>query len=269
VLSSPEKKEVLIVVRTYPTPASAGVEVSCTAGVTRNGEWIRLFPVPYRFLKTDQRFTKYQWIEVSVRKPSSDVRPESYKIIGESIKILSDPLSSLSHWKARKEALYPLKSHCLCCLKKQRDMYGSPTLGLFKPKIHSLVIKKEKNESWTEEQLAKLNQRDLFGDAPKADLEKIPYKFQYDFSYDHEECPGHCFICTDWEIAQAWRGWKAKYGEGWEEKFRQKFETDMINKYDTHFFVGTLHGHPKIWIIIGLFYPMNMVQDTQELTLFP
>ena len=26
-------------------------------------------------------------------------------------------------------------------------------------------------------------------------------------------------------------------------------------KYDTHFFVGTIHGHPHTWIIIGLFYP--------------
>jgi hypothetical protein len=29
----------------------------------------------------------------------------------------------------------------------------------------------------------------------------------------------------------------------------------MINKYDTHFFVGTVHNHPKNWIIVGLFYP--------------
>jgi hypothetical protein len=29
----------------------------------------------------------------------------------------------------------------------------------------------------------------------------------------------------------------------------------MLNKNDTHFFVGTIHGHPQTWIIIGLFYP--------------
>jgi hypothetical protein len=48
-------KRVLIVVKTYPTPAHKGVEVSCTAGVTREGEWIRLFPVPFRFLEQEQR----------------------------------------------------------------------------------------------------------------------------------------------------------------------------------------------------------------------
>jgi hypothetical protein len=29
----------------------------------------------------------------------------------------------------------------------------------------------------------------------------------------------------------------------------------MTEKYDTHFIVGTVHKHPKNWIIVGLFYP--------------
>jgi hypothetical protein len=29
----------------------------------------------------------------------------------------------------------------------------------------------------------------------------------------------------------------------------------MIYKNDTYFYVGTMHGHPHIWIIVGLFYP--------------
>ena len=67
----PPKRRVkaLILVRTYPTPARNGVEVSCTAAVTEDGQWLRLFPVPYRFLGlTDQRFRKYQWIDSTLRK---------------------------------------------------------------------------------------------------------------------------------------------------------------------------------------------------------
>jgi hypothetical protein len=37
--------------------------------------------------------------------------------------------------------------------------------------------------------------------------------------------------------------------------FRERFERDMIDRYDTHFMVGTVHKHPKNWIIVGLFYP--------------
>ena len=81
-------KRVLITVRTYPVPAQAGIEVSCTAGITAEGEWIRLFPIPYRFLAQDQRFTKYQWIDVDVVKATNDVRPESYHVNPDSIRIL-------------------------------------------------------------------------------------------------------------------------------------------------------------------------------------
>jgi hypothetical protein len=65
------KKRVLITVRTYPVPAQKGVEVSCTAGVTDDGKWIRLFPLPYRLLEGASKFTKYQWITVNVTKAKS------------------------------------------------------------------------------------------------------------------------------------------------------------------------------------------------------
>lgn len=107
-MPSLETKKALIVVRTYPTPAKQGVEVSCTAAITESGEWLRLFPVPYRFLTPDKRFRKYQWIEVSVSKPSKDVRPESYKIENDSIRITSEPLPTDQAWKARKDVVFPL-----------------------------------------------------------------------------------------------------------------------------------------------------------------
>jgi hypothetical protein len=67
-------KRVLITVRTYPVPVHRGIEVSCTAGVTSDGNWIRLFRIPYRFLNPDQRFTKYQWIEVDATRARGDAR---------------------------------------------------------------------------------------------------------------------------------------------------------------------------------------------------
>jgi len=53
-----EIKRALIVVRTYPVPARLGVESSCTAAITDKGEWLRVFPVPWRLLAGDQRFRK-------------------------------------------------------------------------------------------------------------------------------------------------------------------------------------------------------------------
>lgn len=252
----PEKKTILIAVRTYPSPATKGVEVSCTGGITEDKQWIRLFPMPYRFLKPNQQFSKYQWIEAKVTKAAGDGRPESYHIDRDSIKIISEVLPTARGWLKRKEAVFPLKRHCLCCIKKEWEEKQSPTLGIFKPKsIDQLEIEPEDEPTWTKEQLQKLQQRDFFDDSPKEELEKIPFKFRYTFHCDHAECSGHSTICTDWEMGASYRKWRATYGNQWEMVFRERYELDMINKYDTHFYVGTIHGHPHIWIIVGLFYP--------------
>lgn len=249
-----EKKKVLITVRTYPTPAYKGVEVSCTAGITDDGKWIRLFPIPYRYLDFDKRFRKYQWIEVNTKK-ASDHRPESYQLDIDSIKILSEPIPTKDNWKARKDIIYPLKAHCLCCLQKQRDDDGYPTLGIVKPKtISSFKIEKDIS-NWSQEQTERLMQMSFLEKQPTQKLEKIPYVFSYNFTCQEPSCKGHTLMCTDWEMMQSYRSWIQKYQNNWETAFKQKYETEMILEKDTHFYVGTLHEHPNAWIIIGLFYP--------------
>lgn len=254
-------KKALIVVRSYPSPAKKGVEVSCTAAITDSGDWLRLFPVPYRLLPTDKRFRKYQWVNVDVSK-ASDSRAESYKIIKEGISILTEPLSSDNEWRERKAIVMKKAEHCLCCIKAKLED-GGPTLGIFKPKIKGLEIKAEKSATWSPDQLAVLRQTHLFEKGPERELEKIPYKFSYEFSCDHDECTGHKLKCVDWEMSELWRKCRDKYGDGWEAKFRERFETEMRDKYDTYFFVGTLRAHPKNWIVVGLFYPPNAKESSQ------
>ena len=250
-----EARKALIVVRTYPTPAKKGVEVSCTAAITDSGEWLRLFPVPYRRLAANQQFHKYQWIEVAVEK-AADPRPESHKIRQDTLRILSDVLPTERYWQARKDIVFPLKLASLCAIQKRRDDYGSPTLGIFRPKaIERLIIAPAERPDWTPDQLAVLRQGDLFDSEPVEELEKIPFDFSYQFRCEADTCTGHRMKCTDWEMGQSWRKWRRKYGEDWERAFRDRYERDMIENLDTHFYVGTLHQYPNAWIIVGLFYP--------------
>jgi hypothetical protein len=253
-MSSWVNKRVLITVRTYPTPACNGIEVSCTGGIS-DGKWIRLFPVPYRFMEPEKRFKKYQWIDVSVKKSSSDNRPESYKLNIDTINI-GNTVSPYNHWSARKKIIFPLKRPSLCAIKKEQETQGSPSLGIFKPaKIKRLIIE-SCDPNWTSQQKAILSQQLLFPEnAPHRPLEKIPYDFRYEFRCTDDTCSGHTMICTDWEMGQSYRKWNQQYGPNWEGKFRQRYEEEMIRKYDTHFYVGTLRGYPGTWIIVGLFYP--------------
>ncbi len=248
-----EQKRVLVTVKTYPTPASKGAEVSCTAGVTDDGKWIRLFPIPFRFMGGNKQFSKYQWIKVSAKK-SADPREESYEVDIDTLKIISELLPTDDAWKARKEIVLPLQAPSLCHLRRTRKETGG-TLGIFKPKtIHKFVIETD-TPDWTPEQREKLLQYSLYDKYPLKPLEKIPYKFSYMFTCDERYCRGHKLICIDWELGQSYRQWKQRYGDDWTDKIVEKYETYMILERDTYFFVGTVHGHPGAWIIIGLFYP--------------
>ena len=253
------KKRVLIAVRTYPVPAHKGSEVSCTAGITEDGKWIRLFPVPYRFLDQDQRFKKYQWIEVETTKAPGDSRPESFKLNADTLKTF-DTISTVDGWRARKEILKPLMRSSMCEIKREWDASSHPTLGLFKPAEITRLVFEPAAAEWTAQQLDDLSQADLFQKGPKEKLEKIPFNFKYEYRCSDSKCTGHAMTCFDWEIGQSYRKWKNDYGDNWESKFRQRYEDEMINKYDTHFFVGNMHQHPGTWIIVGLFYPPKQTQ---------
>src|SRR5215204_3846145 len=103
-----QRKRVLITIRTYPSPARKGIEISCTAGITESGTWIRLFPVPYRLMKPEQQFAKYQWIEADFYK-ANDPRPESFHPNVESIRVVSPVMSTAASWSERKQLIWPLK----------------------------------------------------------------------------------------------------------------------------------------------------------------
>jgi hypothetical protein len=246
-------ERVFVVVKAYPNPAHKGTEVSCTAGITRDGRWIRLHPVPFRFLDQNKQFPKYAWIDASVQK-SSDFRSESFNINPDSIKIINE----IKSWEARWDLIQPLQRHCLCCIKQEQKEQGNsaPTLGIIKPQIKRLHWK-PCAPNWTLEERAILEQKSLgFSNEPREILEKVPFDFHYEFRCPENTCRGHDPKCLDWELYQSYRKWRRLYGDTeWQAKLCQKYEDWIINQRDTHFFVGTIKAHPHDWSIVGLYYP--------------
>ncbi len=254
-------KRVLMTVRTYPVPAHHGIEVLCTAGITDDGKWIRLFPIPYRFLSSGQWFTKYQWVEIDVIRPRNDPRAESYTLRIDSIKRL-ETIGTVDNWRERKDIIFPLRRNSLCeIIETSRN--GGPTLGIFKPtQIKRLVITPAKPLGWTPQQESILRQQLFcFERTPRTPLEKIPMEFRYQFQCAYVNCKGHRISCTDWEMGESYRRWHNEYGEYWEGKFRQKYEREMIEKNDTYFYVGNIHQHPNNWLVVGLFYPPKVIAE--------
>lgn len=258
--------KVLITVKTYPIPSDKYDELVCTAGVTDSGEFIRMYPINFRDLPYHQQYRKYQWIELRVRKHGrTDLRKESYRPLGD-IRLLGEPIKpNPGNWKER--AKYALKNTAKS-MEALREIQDSDrtSLGVFKPKIvHDLVVSPDERQ-WKLEYLQELKQMRIW-ETRKASLRplrKIPLKFHYLFECDDPRCNGHKMSIHDWETgALFWncidRGDSEDVAA---EKVRDKFLRDICGPdKDTYFFVGTVHGHPKSWIVLGTFYPK--AQSTQ------
>lgn len=257
-----EPLEVLITVRTYPVPSRQSIEVSCTAGVTRDGKWVRLYPVPWRLLAEDKKFRKYEWVKVMVRHATSDSRDESRRLDEGTIQVLTDPLPTDQQWAARRRIVMPLKAQSMCWLQDERDRTMSPTLGFIKPReIRRLIIEPEKEPDWSEVDLARLRQTDMFRQAPKQELEKIPFRFSFNYFCEESTCRSHTMMCSDWELAGLYR--KMRRRPDWQDRFQQRIQ-NLIERRDIHFYVGTVSDHPGSWIITGLWYPPREQQGVLE-----
>ncbi|MBC7251224.1 MAG: hypothetical protein H5T62_13170 [Anaerolineae bacterium] len=255
--------EVMITVKAYPNPSRKYVEASCTAGITRDGQWIRLYPVKFRTLDSEQQFSKYTWVRVRVCK-ASDPRPESFTVDMDSIQVIRR-VGTAQAWAERKAILYPLRDLSMCSLQSAREA-GGRSLGFIRPKEIIRLEIRPTSPHWTPAELACLRQQSFFdADSSPAELEKIPYDFFYHFRCEDPHCNSHRMKVVDWEICQSYRSWFQRYGDDWQEKLREKYERQMRDERDTHFFVGTMLKHPQSWIIVGLFYPPKVSAEQMSL----
>ncbi|RYE66218.1 MAG: hypothetical protein EOO81_11770, partial [Oxalobacteraceae bacterium] len=101
-------ERILILCKTYPSPSEKYAETSCVAGMTQSGEFIRLYPVPFRLIRDGQQFQKWQWISAQIRKAKKDHRRESHTISVDTITLAGKPISTKNEWAARRDQLSKL-----------------------------------------------------------------------------------------------------------------------------------------------------------------
>lgn len=261
-----QRRRILVLCKTYPSPSAKHAETSCVAGMTESGALIRLYPVPFRLIGDESQFKKWQWITARVVKARNDHRPESHVISVDTIVCDSRPLPTSDQWKARREWLDKIP---ICAdfaeVEAQRQQY-SRTLALLKPsRILGLEVTPARNPNWTEEEISKLTQLqqqgDLFEPATASDvrlLRKLPFDFHYRYACD--TVAGRVEYrhkLVDWEIGALF--WKVKHAHGdqWAAPFRDKLER-RLPQSDLMFLMGTIHRFPDQWLIISLIYPPKL-----------
>jgi hypothetical protein len=197
------KTSVLILVKAAPQPSRRYGDTVCVAGLEgglENPRWIRLYPVPFRYLDGDRQFHKYQIIKVITRDAGSDKRPESRKINAESIELGRQ----LKPWSPRAEWVERVEGPTMCGMLAavRQDMNG-PSLGAIRPaEAEGLVF--ERHPGWTPEQLQRFedyrNQGDLFTEVPPRMLEAPKFVVSLRYRCEALACGGHEQRIIDWEL---------------------------------------------------------------------
>lgn len=270
-------RRVFITVKTYPTLSKKYDELVCTAGILDDGSWVRIYPLPFRKLDYENRYRKYQWMELPLVKNESDPRPESYKITDLSkVQLIGEPVGTKQGWAERKQIVFGKNEiHSDLAALIARANNNELSIAIFKPaELLEFMVEKTERE-WDQDSLerlkAKASQLSLFQSEDEVRKEflvvdKLPYKFSYRF----RDCAGResTLMIEDWEIgALFWNCLEQSDGDEAAAiaQVRKKYLEEFSNK-EIFFFLGTtrqFHGWAKNpFVIIGVFYPPASPQES-------
>lgn len=269
---------VLIAVKTYPTLSSEYDELVCTAGFREDGSWIRIYPIPFRKLRSNNQYKKWQWITIDLERNTKDFREETYRPVDIDKEIqLGLVVLTKNNWAYRKtyvlREVYTNMEDLIA--ESQRPPYKS--LAVVKPREVVDFIWEPVEREWDKDKLSAVYanqiQLSLFEEDTEVAfkvVKKLPYKFSYRFTTEDGKL--RTVMIEDWELGMLyWNCLDAAQGD--EEvacqKVREMYFDTMTKGKDFHFLMGTTKAHhigaPNPFIIIGTFYPK---QEDPELPLF-
>jgi hypothetical protein len=260
-----ETRRVLIIAKTYPELSTKYGETVCTAAVDEEGNPLRLYPIPFRYLKGPQRFERYQWVSLGLSKNPHDVRPESYRVDPDSISLGATISATPDEWGKRAEVVFKLQrwqySSMNEVIRAQRE--HSYSLAFVRPLMIDGVSARRRtvlDAETFEQKLQRLKEHNsnarmqlkLFANTmpPKMKhLEFMGERVCVDWRCADQGCPSHSMQILDWEICELAR-------RNGLEAARNKVRA-LVNseRYRTAFFLGNFHMYPGSFAIIGLWYP--------------
>jgi hypothetical protein len=245
-LGKPQKERALVLVKAFPQPSQTYEETVCCAGLTPDGSFVRLFPIRFRHLPKERQFTRWDVIEYEADRPRNDSRPESRHVNEDSIRIVQRGAQMTEDQRVQLWA--PHVSSSMAALKEE-NLATERSLGIIKPDPGSIRFRAkrlplEKGAA----RRAEFKQVSLITGDLLPEL-AVDYEFSYGFT-----CAGgqHNMIIQDWEVQAAYFNWKHRYGEAdLLERVRRKYERELPAQ-NLHFVMGTMAGHRRTFIIIGL-----------------
>lgn len=252
---------VLVTVKASPQPSAGYGDTVCVAGVLMvdRPRWIRLYPVPFRYLEGAQQFSKYAMINVQLHESTKDRRPESSKIVATSL-VVGDVLPP---WKRRADWVEPLVGPTMCELNAGvKSNPDATSLGAIRPAKVDPFLKFEAHGPWTPEQLniltAEDTQESLFGPPAAAMLEPPRLKVRLRYWCLAPACNGHTQRIIDWELTALQRRGRGLDDTAMRASIQAKFMEQMFSPdRDPLIFVGNQAAitRRQSFTVLGIYYP--------------
>jgi hypothetical protein len=239
-LKNEATEEVAIIVKAVPQPSQRYGETVCCAGITRQGEWRRLYPIRFRRLK-DKSFARWQWIRCRTARRSSDSRTETRRVSEDTIV----PLRSIKA-SERPSFIQPLIRGSVAAAA-----HDGLSLTLIRPlESHFSWVRRKQDEIDVERTAYKLaaRQQDLF-DAGIAAIEPCPFNFRLKF---RDESGWHDHHCEDWETEAAFWNISRWHGEAEALDHLDRAYNEDRPARGLVLALGNMAARPQTWLLLGI-----------------
>jgi len=239
-------ERVVILVKAAPHPSRRYQETVCCAGVTlrddgRQPEWRRLYPVRFRHLNGDAKFSRWSILEYKWHRPKDDPRPESHRVEEQSLTITGE---------------LPQRNHAPFLDPLLRASYvdaaqRGETLTLVRPKNLTFRWRRKSDAEVAGEKaaFAAASAQGSLLDEPLKAFEPCPYHLRMGF----EDAAGkHGMTCGDWETSATFFKWRKTYGEDDTlARLKDTYEKSYTEK-GVALAMGTVAKRPKQWLLLGI-----------------
>lgn len=240
-----EPVEVCVIVKAAPETGQTHGETVCVAGIDRYGNWHRLYPMPFKHLKPEQRFNRWDIIRTSWKSAApKDVRPESKRIDHLSLEKVGTVKKSERHEFARRAIANSLSE----------EKAKGRSFALIRPENPEFIIRPLNEDAKSKNQRRRdaiLRQLDIFsGDSTILTPDVSPYSFHYRFNHEGRTLT---HTCIDWETEQTFFKWREIYGEKETlQKMQERWGFEMPER-GIAFAMGT-HRVTKFnkWLLSGV-----------------
>lgn len=237
-------------IKAQPHRSSSYFETVCCAGVGRDQRWRRQYPVPFRILKEEQKFKRWQWISYEYVTPEKDQRKESQKVLSNTL-----VATSILNKTERADFLRPLVR---TSLREADDKRESLTL------VRTLAIRLEAMDKTPAELKDEIQKhKDLASQLSlleeDEEVEPItPCRKQFVLHWRDQDGKDHRQECDDWETVAAFNRFDRMYDEGraiqfLKEKYEgQYFQAGLVLGFSTHSRRNIENNTRNQWLLVGL-----------------